>query len=57
MTNAFLTLEGVSYILPDGRLLFSQLNETFDQRHSGLVGRNGCGKTLLASIGGLSYFG
>lgn len=50
MTNPCLTLEGVSHILPDGRTLFSDLNETFDQRRTGLVGRNGVGKSVLARI-------
>ena len=50
MTNPILTLEGVSHVLPDGRTLFSDLNETFDARHTGLVGRNGVGKTVLARI-------
>lgn len=50
MTNPYLTLEGVSYTLPQGKTLFTQLNETFDSRRTGLVGRNGVGKTILAQI-------
>jgi ATPase subunit of ABC transporter with duplicated ATPase domains len=50
MTNPGLTLDGVTYVLPDGRTLFSNLSTTFDQRHTGLVGRNGVGKTVLARI-------
>lgn len=50
MTNPFLTLEGVTHVLPDGRTLFSDLNETFDARRTGLVGRNGVGKSVLARI-------
>ncbi|CAB3957921.1 Nucleotide-binding protein ExpZ [Achromobacter insolitus] len=50
MTNPYLTLEGVSYVLPDGRTLFSDLNEQFDLRPTGIVGRNGVGKTVLARI-------
>ncbi|WP_058912940.1 ABC-F family ATP-binding cassette domain-containing protein [Entomohabitans teleogrylli] len=50
MINPSITLEGVSFILPDGRTLFSDLNAQFDARHTGLVGRNGVGKTLLARI-------
>ncbi|HET8881639.1 MAG TPA: ATP-binding cassette domain-containing protein [Solimonas sp.] len=51
MTNTVsLTLQGVSWQLPHGRLLFSQLDETFDGRHTGLVGRNGAGKSVLARI-------
>lgn len=50
MTNPYLTLEGVSYTLPQGKTLFSHLNETFDSRRTGLVGRNGVGKSILAQI-------
>lgn len=48
--NPYLALEGVSYVLPDGRTLFTDINGTFDQRRTGLVGRNGVGKSLLARI-------
>ena len=50
MTNPYLALEGVSYALADGRVLFSQLTEIFDQRRTGLVGRNGVGKSVLARL-------
>lgn len=50
MTNPSITLEGVSYVLPDGRILFSDLHETFGQYRTGLVGRNGVGKSVLARI-------
>lgn len=51
MTNtSTLTLDSVSLALPDGRPLFSNLNETIDQRRTGLVGRNGVGKSLLGQI-------
>lgn len=51
MTNSVsLTLQGVSWQLPDGSLVFSQLDEQFDHRHTGLVGRNGAGKSVLARI-------
>ncbi|BEG76044.1 ABC-F family ATP-binding cassette domain-containing protein [Achromobacter xylosoxidans] len=50
MTTPYLTLESVSYLLPDGSPLFSELDETFDPRPTGLVGRNGVGKTVLARI-------
>jgi len=50
MTNSYLTLEGVSYVLPDGRTLFSDLNEHFDARPTGLVGRNGAGKSVLSRV-------
>lgn len=50
MTSSHLTLESVSYVLPDGRTLFSDLNAQFDQQPTGLVGRNGVGKSVLAQI-------
>ena len=51
MTHATcVTLEGVSYQLPDGNSLFSDLNLHLDQRHTGLVGRNGVGKSILARL-------
>lgn len=50
MTNPYLALEGVSYVLPNGRALFSDLHEQFDLRPTGLVGRNGVGKSVLARI-------
>lgn len=50
MATSYLSLEGVSYVLPNADTLFSDLNENFDQRHTGLVGRNGSGKTVLARI-------
>jgi ATPase subunit of ABC transporter with duplicated ATPase domains len=37
-------------VLADGRALFSELTDTFDQRHTGLVGRNGVGKSMLARL-------
>jgi len=50
MTNPHLTLQGVSCQLPDGRLLFSGLDASFDVRRTGLVGRNGVGKSVLARM-------
>ncbi|WMY76568.1 ABC-F family ATP-binding cassette domain-containing protein [Buttiauxella selenatireducens] len=50
MTNTFIALECVDFTLPDGTPLFSQLNETFDTRRTGLVGRNGVGKSVLSQI-------
>lgn len=53
MTNPSLTLERVSFVLPDGRPLFSDLNASFDARHAGhtgVVGRNGAGKSVLARM-------
>lgn len=50
MTSASLTLEGVSFSLPDGRPLFPALVAQFDRRPTGLVGRNGVGKSVLARV-------
>lgn len=50
MTNTFLTLQGVSLVLPHGKTLFTQLDAQFDARPTGLVGRNGVGKSLLAQM-------
>lgn len=50
MTNTCLTLEGVSFTLADGRVLFHDLHDVFDQRRTGLVGRNGVGKSVLARL-------
>jgi ATPase subunit of ABC transporter with duplicated ATPase domains len=50
MTTTCLTLEGVSYMLADGRMLFENLNDVFDRRRTGLVGRNGVGKSVLARL-------
>lgn len=51
MTNTVsLTLQSVSYQLPDGSLLFDDLDAVFDAGPTGLVGRNGIGKSLLARI-------
>ena len=50
MTSASLTLEGVSFSLPDGRTLFAALDAQFDRRPTGLVGRNGVGKSVLARV-------
>ncbi|WP_043114511.1 ATP-binding cassette domain-containing protein [Solimonas soli] len=48
--DASIALHGVSHQLADGRWLFRDLHETFDMRPTGLVGRNGVGKTVLARI-------
>ena len=50
MTDTHLTLHGVSYSLPQGRQLFSDLHARFDRQHTALVGRNGVGKTVLAQL-------
>ena len=50
LSTPHITLDGVTYSLPDGSMLFSDLHEQFDQQATGLVGRNGAGKTVLARI-------
>ena len=50
MTEPRLTLHGVSYTLPQGRQLFSSLSASFGAQRTGLVGRNGAGKSVLARI-------
>lgn len=51
MTNSFLvSLRSVDVILPDGRPLFRDLNETLLAESVGLIGRNGSGKTILGQL-------
>ena len=44
------SLTDVSFSLPDGRMLFSGLTETFGDGLTGLVGQNGIGKSVLAQV-------
>lgn len=50
MTNPLLTLDRVSCVLPDGRILFSDIDFALDRRPAGLVGRNGVGKSFFARL-------
>jgi ATPase subunit of ABC transporter with duplicated ATPase domains len=51
--TAFLTLDSISLVTPDGRPLFDGLTLALGRERTGLVGRNGCGKsTLLRVIAG-----
>ncbi|MNK17358.1 putative ABC transporter ATP-binding protein YheS [compost metagenome] len=50
MTAFSLTLDRVTCTLPDGRVLFSDLTTHFDTTPTGLVGRNGVGKSVLARV-------
>ncbi len=50
MTTPLLALERVAFALPDGRPLFTDLDLQLDARRTGLVGRNGVGKSVLARI-------
>jgi len=50
MTHPFIALDSASFVFPDGTTLLSGLTETFDTRHTGLVGRNGVGKSVLGRL-------
>lgn len=53
MTSAFISVAHLSWATPDGRQLFDDLNLGFGPERTGLVGRNGVGKsTLLKLISG-----
>ncbi|MDR9776844.1 ABC-F family ATP-binding cassette domain-containing protein [Rhizobium hidalgonense] len=47
---ASITLSKISWATPDGRPLFSDLDLSFGTDRSGLVGRNGVGKTTLLKL-------
>ena len=47
---ALLQLDRLSFVLPDGRTLFSDLQFSFAPRRIGLVGDNGVGKSVLARL-------
>jgi ATPase subunit of ABC transporter with duplicated ATPase domains len=47
---AFVTLDSVSAVAPDGRTLFDNLTLGFGGERTGLVGRNGVGKTTLIRL-------
>ncbi|MGH8389574.1 MAG: ABC-F family ATP-binding cassette domain-containing protein [Pseudomonas sp.] len=50
MTQRLLQLDQVSFNLPDGRVLLDHLNHSFSTRATGIVGANGCGKSLLGRL-------
>src|SRR3954447_1462419 len=50
MSSPFATLDSLNYSTPDGRSLFDNLTLTFGAERSGLVGRNGVGKSTLARL-------
>ena len=47
---SFITLAGLGYRTSDGRELFSDLNLAFGRERTGLVGRNGVGKSTLLRL-------
>ncbi len=50
MTEPLLTLQRAAFAWPDGQHLFSGLDIELDHRRTGLVGRNGVGKSVLARM-------
>lgn len=48
--SASITLSGLSWSVPDGRSLFRNLELGFGAERTGLVGRNGVGKTTLLKL-------
>jgi ATPase subunit of ABC transporter with duplicated ATPase domains len=48
--SASITLSNLTWSTPDGRPLFSDLDLSFDRVRTGLVGRNGVGKTTLLQL-------
>lgn len=47
---ASIVLSDIAYATPDGRQLFSDINLSFLSEKTGLVGRNGVGKTTLLKL-------
>ena len=47
---ASIVISNLAWSAPDGRALFSSLDLTFGSERSGLVGRNGVGKTTLLKL-------
>jgi ATPase subunit of ABC transporter with duplicated ATPase domains len=50
MPAPFVTLDGLSYVTPDGKSLFDNLTLAFGAERTGLVGRNGVGKSSLIRL-------
>lgn len=50
MTEVFLTLQDAAFAWPDGQRVFSHIDIQLDRRHTGLVGRNGAGKSVLGRV-------
>ena len=48
--SSLITLDGLSQTAPDGRVLFENLTLAFGRERTGLVGRNGVGKTTLLRV-------
>ena len=50
MSEFLVTLQRAAFAWPDGQPLFSDIDLQLDLRHTGLVGRNGAGKSVLARL-------
>jgi ATPase subunit of ABC transporter with duplicated ATPase domains len=50
MAEPLFSLEHLTFAWPDGHMVFHDLDLRFDRRHTGLVGRNGVGKSVLARL-------
>jgi ATPase subunit of ABC transporter with duplicated ATPase domains len=50
MSAASIMLTGLGWSAPDGRILFSDLTAVFGRERTGVVGRNGVGKTTLLQL-------
>lgn len=48
--TASITLTDIGFALPDGRVLFSDLNLSFVPERTGLIGRNGIGKSTILKL-------
>jgi ATPase subunit of ABC transporter with duplicated ATPase domains len=48
--SSFITLDGLTQSSPDGRILFENLTLAFGRERTGLVGRNGVGKSTLLRL-------
>ena len=48
--SALITLDSLCFRAPDGRMLIDGLTLAFGRERTGLVGRNGVGKTTLARL-------
>ena len=48
--HSLITLDGLAYRSPDGRTLFENMTLAFGRERTGLVGRNGVGKTTLVRL-------
>jgi ATPase subunit of ABC transporter with duplicated ATPase domains len=49
-SDASIVAERLTYALPDGRVLFRDLDLAFGRERTGLIGPNGCGKTTLVRL-------